>query len=158
MTQKIGFNREKLRRFMIKNSDLQAAYLKLHEDIDFLTREQIPTFERRLTEASEKAELNNNREIFNARNEGRDTSEFKNFLDCQPDEMLTHYQNHPIKNFIDFGVVQKYVRYKREIDSLRAHQKQISAELAPRSALVSRSLDFLKNQGLTNDDIGLGVE
>ncbi|WP_404355581.1 hypothetical protein [Methylotuvimicrobium sp. KM1] len=152
---KPGFNREKLRRFMMKNKDLHAAYLKLHEDIGFLAREQIPPFERRLKEASEKAGLNHNREVFNARNEGRTPVEFANFMDYPLDKMLESYVSHPIRKHIDYGILQKYVRYTLELNALKDHQERIQEELKPRRHLVDRCLEFLKNQGLTPDEIGL---
>lgn len=158
MIKKPGFNREKLRRFIIKNKDLHAAYVQICEDINFLIRTQIPEFERHIKDAAQKVGLNHNREVFNARNEGREPAKHIDFMDYKPDEMLEAFKGHPIAAHIDYSMVQRYVRFKNELKALRDHQTQIEEELKPRRALVNRCLEFLQNNGLTKEEIGLGVE
>lgn len=154
MTHKPGFNRAKLKKFMRKNDDLHAIYLRLHEDINELSTE-LRDYQHRLDQAIEKTGLDHNREIFRARTEGREPAKHADFLDYPVNEMLSAYQGgHPIRAHLAPGTLEKYISIKTEIEELRAHQEAIQAELKPRRALVERCKEFLKNAGLTPAEAG----
>lgn len=149
-----GFNRTKLKKFVRKNDDLHAACLSIDEDIRELSKE-LRDYQYRLNEAVEKLGLDHNREIFNARREGREPVKHANFLDYPVNEMLSAYQSgHPIRAHLAPGTLETYVRIKTEIEELRAHQEAIQVELRPRRALVERCKEFLKNAGLTPAEAG----
>ncbi|MBE0437671.1 MAG: hypothetical protein IBX56_17940 [Methylomicrobium sp.] len=157
MNQKIGFNREKLRKLVRSKNDLHASYLAIAGDIDFIRRQQLPHLEQMIKNADEHTELAKNREAFAARNENREPKTIKSFTEYSPDEMLAAYPSHPIRHHLSLSNLQKYVGWRQELESLVQHQHEISAKMTPLVNLVARCKEFLQQHGITDADVGIDL-
>ncbi|MBE0437777.1 MAG: hypothetical protein IBX56_18485 [Methylomicrobium sp.] len=157
MNQQIGFNKEKLRRLVRSKNDLHASYLSITGEIDFIRRQQLPNLEQMIKEADEHTELAINREVFDARNEGREPNTIKSFTEYNSDEMLAVYPTHPIRDHLSLSSLQKYVGYRQELESLIEHQREISVKMTPLVSLIARCKKFLEQQGITDADVGIDL-
>lgn len=157
MSNQLGFNKEKLRRLVRSKNDLHAAYVKLHGDIDFIRREQLPHLERIVKDADSHTQLAINREVFDARNEDREPKTIKLFMEYSAAEMLAVYPSHPIRHHLSLSNLQKYVGYRQELESLVQHQSEISSKITPMISLVARCKEFLQQHGVTETEHGIDL-
>ena len=140
------YNKQKLYKILSRRKSIWAASRDCFVSLENIKGE-ISDCRRNIGLKDQGFSYKENREIYDARKEGRNPKETNRFLDIPVDEMLERYQKHDIANVLNINVVERYVFLHEELKSIEARNSELTEEANALNGLANNIETFLKKHG-----------